>query len=101
MNLSSVTSIDPFVFCNIEKLERVSFIVGESTNENINYIGDYAFAKCYNLAYVNNSYLPVSYIGNYAFADCRFLLEMKLDADKIVHIGQGAFFNTSLNKLVF
>ena len=26
---------------------------------------------------------------------------MKLDADKIVHIGQGAFFNTSLNKLVF
>ena len=101
LNLSSVTSIDPFVFCNIEKLERVSFIVGESTNENINYIGDYAFAKCYNLAYVNNSYLPVSYIGDYAFADCRFLLEMKLDADKIVHIGQGAFFNTSLNKLVF
>lgn len=100
LNLSGINKIDPFVFCNVDKIERVTFLEDHQRG-TIEEIGDYSFAKCYNLMYFNNQQLPVTTVGDYAFSDCRLLDTMRFNISKVEHIGQGAFFNTNLSSLVF
>jgi hypothetical protein len=89
------------VFNELTGLASVAFLSGD---EQLEYIGDFAFNGCVNLMSFNNGKFYGSYIGEYAFSRCQNLLKMSFDYSKLTttasrKIQQGAFYGTSLNEI--
>lgn len=115
INLSGISKIDPYIFSGMGTqsstessfrgtLRSISFLPQTTNPDNIyglEEIGDFAFADCNELNSINGNMLSCSYIGQYAFSNCTRLVQMYMSYPELNggHICQGAFYNTSLNKL--
>lgn len=109
MNLSGISRVGKFAFANMAPdsngedngrgiLNTISFI--SLDNKYLSDIEDYAFSGCRELQTINRNELSCTTIGQYAFANCQKMLQMTISYPTLSSIGLGAFYNTSLNKLI-
>lgn len=103
LNLSAISKIDQFVFNGISKLRSINVLPSNDPSNpyELEEIGDYAFNNCTNLASINGGVIWCNKIGCYAFNNCQSLLRLQASFQALSEgsIGQGAFYNTSLNTL--
>lgn len=88
----TVNRIEPKVFSNCPRLERIEFSPSTTT------IGILAFLCCPSLTTVT---LPVNMerIGDRAFYGCRNLVSITIQGNRLLTIGHNAFFRTSLRQI--
>lgn len=93
----NITKINAYEFAYYTQLTNVIFL--ESSNSVFNKIDDHAFEYCIKLKSIS---LPksIEYIGQNAFANCYELSKIIIPDDHYIHISKSAFSQCALTSLI-